>query len=412
MEDNDYSIVLLTCKASIGKYINTKILSTIKLDTKLNNVYTIIGIRSEFVCKGVVSQINTKDFNSQCTFIIKNINTETNTMLKVFNSGDIIITGNTNIDEIKIIIDLFKTLIKKCKIEISLKQLVLHGFTTQAFIDFVRYYFSQIMCLYAKFNVHVDDILIACLDKPIHTRNTLNEDPTRFSESWFQTHFSPESLRLFQIFTTAIYYTKINFIYLLEIDKKFLQLLTRLYNSKSKKLSCTIDANKGESFVIENVNLMFENNYTIDKNSVSQVLKRYYKDRVQYMLYDPSIYRYILIRWKYNNAMSQCSVTVYDKKIIICGYKTEDKTNFKPTIVSELKNIFKTHRSELELRCNISVTNKMIHMCQDNVNQSKTLCTKYNFEDRAVIRSKYFMFVSKRGFEMNPRNYFYSRFNH
>ena len=178
---------------------------------------------------------------------------------------------------------------------------------------------------------------------------------------------------------------------------------------------------------------MFENDYIIDKKIVSQVLKRYYKDNIQYMLYDPNIYKYVLIRWKQRDKKLQCSVFVYDKKIVVSGYKDEDKTKFNTTIVNEIKNIFKTHRSELELKCNVFVSDKIIQFvtsttqCQNNDNQSKismqnivdnshqqlqckTLLTRYKFEDRFVIRSKYFLFVSKQGFEMNPRNYFYSRF--
>ena len=403
--------LLMTCRVSLFYNINIYALSKLPLDD------FIIGKRFNNVSVGKMKPLKKTskvkiDFGNQCSL---NLKIKDKTMnFKVFNNGDIIVTGSRSLKDINLFMNKFEKLIATHFVNIPESISECFEKTSGGLVRFIQNHYTLIACVANKFDINLFDDPIVY---GVYTNGNITIDDLCYSnninldEIPLDTSLMPKIKRLLCLVYAIYFYSSRDIITFIDTNEKLCSILKKVFYSGEQKLEndcsnnqllpCTFKSQADPEYSqrvikIENINALMPVDYMIDRNKFIEIANKYYPDNIHYITYEQCMYQGVNVKWKESKFILRsgftCSLLVFqDHKIIITGCKSVESIN---AVYKSLKTLLQKYRSDIERK----------------LEYSKEIKQKESFKDTTIIRSKHFIFIPKRLFELNPRNYFYSRY--
>lgn len=403
LDDGLYTL-LMTCRLSLFANLNIYGISQIELSD------FIIGKRFNDVSIGKMKPVNTTkklraDFGNQCSMNLQlKVNSETYACnFKIFNNGDIIITGCKYPEIIEMFVEKFTDIIENYSINVPDK--LSDCFKTLGHMArFIQNHYTQLLCICCRYNIIInkDPITNQIINDIISTNCAITIDDrvynqeTSIIDSNVDEYISPEISRAIRLLFTIYYYSSRSLQERLENNREFQELVDNAYYNNAK-LPCVIhfDSCKEPLIRTENINVLLKTYYSIDRLKVIELLNTVYKEYNYYYSYEQSMYQGINVKWKqpgciYPHKGYTCSLLIFQEhKIIITGCKEISTVNKVARIIQEMLTVYKS---------------KIIR----NVYEiSEHFELKPKFSESAIIKSPYYIFIPKKIFYNCPRNYFY-----
>lgn len=407
-----YNILLKTCHINLNINLNIYILhkqieiNSITKDDEAS--LQIIGTRFQDNIRGSIKEIKQsvhkkrKDFSNQCsvTTIYTRDNQKTNVNFKVFNNGNIIITGmKQDNDIIKHAIKLFMqniiNLTYTYTYETNCKQKFLDMFDNDynKYSKFIHNHHIQLLKINNILNKNVDIGIYKIIGTDVINELTL--------EKFIDNIWTDDIYNFIQLFYICYYYSSKDFINILN-NTNIQNILTS--ENKVFPISFVTDLSFIEQcdVIIENINAMINFDFIIDRSKFYNYIlenfcnneTKHNEDFVDFISFEQSMYQGINIKYKVkSNKNKQKYITFLifqEGKILVSGLNSEEQLQkYSDKIIKLIYN----NRSHYEI-------NKSIFQpIPTNIQLYPSFNAILNNEQVKILH--YTKLI-----ELNPRNYY------
>ena len=342
-----YNILLKTCHINLNINLNIYILhkqieiNSITKDDEAS--LQIIGTRFQDNIRGSIKEIKQsvhkkrKDFSNQCsvTTIYTRDNQKTNVNFKVFNNGNIIITGmKQDNDIIKHAIKLFMqniiNLTYTYNYETNCKQKFLDMFDNDynKYSKFIHNHHIQLLKINNILNKNVDIGIYKIIGTDVINELTL--------EKFIDNIWTDDIYNFIQLFYICYYYSSKDFINILN-NTNIQNIITS--ENKVFPVSFVTDLSFIEQcdVIIENINAMINFDFIIDRSKFYNYIlenfcnneTKHNEDFVDFISFEQSMYQGINIKYKVkSNKNKQKYITFLifqEGKILVSGLNSEEQ---------------------------------------------------------------------------------------
>lgn len=408
-------ILLKTCHVDVNLSINISILfNEIEIGSTTSDEYgtlTIKGTRFQDKSRGVINEVKNnankrrKDFSNQCSvtgeYITNDFVTKVN--FKVFNNGNIIITGvkhNNNV--IKNVLRLFLKNISHITYTLQDKVNCLTDFLNmfnnsyENYSKFINNHYTQLlklMNIYKTIDIGIFDI--------INNTNIYNNLETFIKPIW-----NDDIYNFINLFYICYYYSSKNF--MTNLDNEILKQIVLSDNrvfplSFDLKYDMIDDIVNNVEVVIENINAMINFDFILDRSKFyNYVVKnalntepRSNPDFVDFISFEQTMYQGINIKYQIDstktNKTKYITFLVFQEgKILISGLQNEEQLQEYSQKILNLIN------SKREL---YDITTSKINPISTCIHNYPSFTGELNNKSIKIIH--YTKLI-----DLNPRNYY------
>lgn len=410
-----YKILLKTCHINLNINLNIFILHNSII---INSVTSddigslkILGSRFQDNTKGFIKEVKQnvnkkrKDFSNQCSILAcyKRDDNETRVNFKVFNNGNIIITGMKQDNEIikhavKLFIQNIIDLEYVYEYEHDCKEKFLNMFENDfnKYSKFIHNHHIQLLKINSILNNQVDIGIYNIIGTNIIHSLTL--------ESFIEDLWSDDIYNFIQLFYICYYYSSKDFIDNINNTK----LNDIICNYNIKPITFPISFTKDLSFidnceiVIENINAMINFDFIIDRSKFyNYILEnccnndvKNDENYVDYISFEQSMYQGINVKYKIeSNSKKQKFITFLifqEGKILISGTNSEEQLK---KYIDKIQKLIYDNREHYE------IIKPQLVQTQTNIQLYPSLNAMLHDESVKIIH--YTKLI-----ELNPRNYY------
>lgn len=408
------TILLKTCHINLNVDINILILfEQLILNSVTSDEHAslrILGTRFQDKIRGNIRAVKQsshkkrKDFSNQCSVTAEFIQSETvtNINLKVFNNGNIIITGMKHDNQtIKHAIILFLqniislTYVFQPVQDARNKFLDLFENSTSIYSKFIHNHHVQLLKL---MNIMNDSIEIGIFD--IISTDYIQ---TTLLDTFIDPIWSDDIYNFIHIFFICYYYSSKNFISNLD-NTPLAQIIRQKSDSKEFPISFLltpeniVEKVENTEIVIENINAITMFDFILDRakfynyiiNNALNTTTIQNEEFVDFISFEQTMYQGINIKYKVGKSKYITMLIFQEGKILISGIQTEDQLQ---TYSQKILKLINNHRAEYE------VIKSNIIPISTNIQLYPSLTANLNGKHVKIMH--YTKLI-----ELNPRNYY------
>lgn len=408
------TILLKTCHINLNVDINIFILfEQLILNSVTSNEQAslrILGTRFQDQIRGNIREVKQsshkkrKDFSNQCSVTAQFIQSEnvTNVNFKVFNNGNIIITGMKHDNQtIKHAIILFLqniislTYVFEPMHNCRNKFLELFDNSTNTYSKFIHNHHVQLLKLMNTIN---DPVEIGIFD--IIGKNYIK---ISLLDAFIDPIWSDDIYNFINIFFICYYYSSKNFVSNLE-NTPLEEIIRQKSETKTFPISFLLNPEnivekvENAEIVIENINAIITFDFILDRakfynyiiNNALNTTNIHNEDFVDFISFEQTMYQGINIKYKVDKSKYITMLIFQEGKVLISGTQNEDQLQIYSQKISKLIN---SHRTEYE------IIKPNILPISTNVQLYPSLT--------ADLNGKYVKIINyTKLIELNPRNYY------
>ena len=407
-------ILLKTCHVNINMSINIFILfQKIELNSIISDKHgslKIQGTRFQDKARGNINEVKQnsnkkrKDFSNQCSvtgdYINFSNNNTTKVNFKVFNNGNIIITGmKENNETIKNVLQLFmKSIINLSYVleyEKNCKEKFLQMFDNsyEKYSKFIHNHNTQILKL-MNITKTIEIGMFEVINNNIHTETL---------DIFIDKIWSDDIYNFIQLFYICYYYSSKDFIK--NLDN---QLLKNIINNTTKIFPLTFDTVNYDKMinnveiVIENINALIKFNFILDRSKfynyiINNALNSEpcaNPDFVDFISFEQSMYQGINIKYSVKNVNRKSKYITFlifqEGKILISGTQNEQQLKEYSEKILKLIN---SNRDLYEIK------KPILQPISTSIQEYPSFTGELNDKQIKIIH--YTKLI-----ELNPRNYY------
>lgn len=407
-----YNILLKTCHINLNINLNIYILfKQLEINSITKDEYAslqIIGTRFQDNARGSIKEIKhcihkkRKDFSNQCSVltIYTRDNTKTNVNFKVFNNGNIIITGMKQDNDIikhavKLFIQNIINLTYTYRYETNCKQKFLDMFENDYnnYSKFIHNHHIQLLKINNILNKDVDIGIYKIIGTKVINELTL--------ENFIDNIWNDDIYNFIQLFYICYYYSSKGF-----IDNLNNTNLKKILTSENKifPISFQSDCSFLEQcdVIIENINAMINFDFIIDRSKFYNYIlenfcnneTKHNEDFVDFISFEQSMYQGVNIKYKVKNDKNKQKFITFlifqEGKILVSGSNSEEQLQ---KYTDKILKLIYNNRSHYEIK------KSTFQPIPTNIQLYPSFNANLNNEQVKILH--YTKII-----ELNPRNYY------